>query len=93
MNERNLYDQIVIEPSKCAGDPAKTIGDLILLLTRQGEVCKVYDDDGFGDVIIIQHGHDEHQEGWGSPSLVWISDEELEDYYSIKGAVTNVEEY
>ena len=85
MDEKILYDQITIDTNRCVEDPAKTIGDLILLLTRQGEVCKVYDDDGSGNVIIIQHGHDEHQEAWGSPSLVWISDEELDDYFSVKG--------
>ena len=55
----------------------KTIGRLLRILMDAGEVCKVREEER--EVLIIEHGHDEQQEYYGSEKLVWVTEDEYDD--------------
>ena len=59
----------------------KDISDFTKMMLKYGNTCKVYLDDT--NIVVVQFGHDEDREAWGSPKLEWITEEEaelLEDY-------------
>lgn len=62
------------------GDNIDTIFDdliaLIKLLTKHDYVCKVRKEVGDDSIIIIEYSHDENQDFWGGPELLWVTPEE-----------------
>lgn len=72
--DKKLYNEIVITRDSWGDKTAERLGDIIITLTKEGEVCKVYDDDD--GIYIIQHNHNEDKEYWGSPVCTWLTEEE-----------------
>ena len=50
------------------------IGTFLKLVTKQGYVCKIYDDDT--DIIVIEYWYSNPD--FGGPYLEWINDEEAD---------------
>lgn len=48
------------------------ISNLLRILTKQGYVCKVYDDDT--NIIVVEYNYGDAE--FGGPYLTWIDDEE-----------------
>lgn len=84
MGKRNqLYNEIVLCTETWGESKInEKLGSIITTLTKEGEWCKVYDDDN--GIYIIQHGHNEDLEYWGGPMLTWLTDEEYEQLESLR---------
>ena len=52
----------------------KDIGTFLKLATKQGYICKVYDDDT--DIIVVEYNYGDP--GFGGPYLEWLEDEEAD---------------
>lgn len=52
----------------------KDIGTFLKLATKQGYVCKVYDDDT--DIIVVEYNYGDPE--FGGPYLEWLDDDELD---------------
>ena len=50
------------------------IGTFLKLATKQGYVCKVYDDDT--NIIVVEYNYGNAE--FGGPYLTWVDDEEAE---------------
>ena len=61
----------------------KDISDFIKLLLKYENTCKIYlDEQG---IVVVEYGHDENRDYWGSSQLMWVTDKETEilnDYRS-----------
>ena len=54
----------------------KDIIDFIKMLLKYGNTCKIYLDEE--EIVVVEYGHDNRTDDWGSPNLEWITDEETE---------------
>lgn len=72
--DEKLYNEIVITKDSWKDKIAEKLGNIIITLTKEGEVCKVYDDDD--GIYIIQHNHNEDKDYWGCPVCTWLTEEE-----------------
>mgnify|MGYP003293383721 CR=1 FL=1 len=89
--KKKIWDEIVLtKDAQGADNFAQKIGELILTLLKENEVCKIYNDDGAGQVFIIEHGHDEHYEVWGCPELIWVEPKDLEMLYDCREGIAHV---
>lgn len=52
----------------------KDIGTFLKLTTKQGYVCKIYDDDT--DIIVVEYDYSNPE--FGGPYLEWLDDDELD---------------
>lgn len=52
----------------------KDVGDFLRLVTQQGYVCKIWDDDN--NIIVIEYAMKDEE--FGGPYLTWLSDEEAD---------------
>ena len=56
----------------------RDIAKFLQLLSKQGNIAVVYDDDV--DIIVIQYDHYESRGNeWGVPNPHWVNDEEFEE--------------
>lgn len=70
------YEQIVLTKDNQGEDLGKVMGDVILLLLKEDEaVCVRAEDCG---VFIIEHNHDNRRDYWGTPTNMWLEDEEVD---------------
>ena len=54
----------------------KDISDFIKLLLKYENTCKIYlDEQG---IVVVEYGHDNRADYWGSPNLKWVTDEETD---------------
>ena len=82
-----LSNEIVLTKDTWKENLAQKIGDIILTLLAEEEVCKIYAEDN--NVFIIQHGHDESISYWGCPTLMWLTDEECEKIEGMRNGITD----
>ena len=65
------------------------VATILRILTRNEEICVVYDDDT--DIIVIQHEHKDKGIGddyWGVPNPYWLEPEDVE-YLESREEATN----
>ena len=84
--EKKLYNELVITKDRQGDELATRLGEVVLLLLKEENTCKIRDDDGSGEVIIIEYEHDNNINYWGSPSLEWLTDDELTSLEAIRAA-------
>ena len=52
----------------------KDIADFIKMLLKYENTCKIYLDEK--GIVVVEYGHDNRMDDWGSPNLMWVTDEE-----------------
>ena len=52
----------------------KDIADFIKMLLKYENTCKIYLDEK--GIVVVEYGHDNRMDDWGSPTLTWVTDEE-----------------
>jgi hypothetical protein len=67
---------IILDKDKCGEKFAETLGNQLLILMEQDNVCKVKYDDC--DLYIIEHENDEEVEYLGGPRLMWLTEDEAD---------------
>lgn len=73
---KKIVNQITLTKERQGEDFAKVLGETILTLLREEEMVSIRDDDT--DILILEHEHDNYKEYWGSPTCVWLEDDEVE---------------
>lgn len=73
---KKIVNQITLTKERQGEDFAKVLGDTILTLLREEEMVSIRDDDT--DILILEHEHDNYKEYWGSPTCMWLEDDEVE---------------
>lgn len=73
---KKIVNQIVLTKDRQGEDFAKVLGETILTLLREEEMVSIRDDDT--DILILEHEHDNYKEYWGSPTCMWLEDDEVE---------------
>lgn len=69
-------NQITLTKERQGEDFAKVLGETILTLLREEEMVSIRDDDT--DILILEHEHDNYKEYWGTPTCMWLEDDEVE---------------
>ena len=54
----------------------KDIADFIKMLLKYENTCKIYLDEK--GIVVVEYGHDNRADYWGSPNLKWVTDEETD---------------
>ena len=72
---KKIVNQIVLTKERQGEDFAKVLGETILTLLREEEMVSVRDDDT--DILILEHEHDNYKDYWGSPTCMWLEDDEV----------------
>lgn len=54
------------------------LASIIEILTKYDYVCKVKKEVNDDTISIIEYCHDEAQDSWGCPNLMWVNQEEAE---------------
>lgn len=73
---KKIVNQIVLTKDRQGEDFAKVLGETILTLLREEEMVSIRDDDT--DILILEHEHDNYKEYWGTPTCMWLEDDEVE---------------
>lgn len=73
---KKIVNQITLTKERQGEDLAKVLGETILTLLREEEMVSIRDDDT--DILILEHEHDNYKEYWGTPTCMWLEDDEVE---------------
>ena len=73
---KKIVNQITLTKERQGEDFAKVLGETILTLLREEEMVSIRDDDT--DILILEHEHDNYKEYWGTPTCMWLEDDEVE---------------
>lgn len=73
---KKIVNQITLTKERQGEDFAKVLGETILTLLREEEMVSIRDDDT--DILILEHDHDNYREYWGTPTCMWLEDDEVE---------------
>lgn len=73
---KKIINQITLTKERQGEDLAKVLGETILTLLREEEMVSIRDDDT--DILILEHEHDNYKEYWGTPTCMWLEDDEVE---------------
>lgn len=82
---KKIVNQITLTKENQGDDFAKVLGETILTLLREEEMVSIRDDDT--NILILEHEHDNYKEYWGTPTCMWLEDDEvelIEDYRADK---------
>lgn len=55
------------------------VAKILKMLMDNNYVCKVRDDERY--CIVIEYEHDENRNSWGSPQLMWLTPDEVEEVW------------
>lgn len=72
---KKIVNQITLTKERQGKDFAKVLGETILTLLREEEMVSIRDDDT--DILILEHEHDNYKDYWGSPTCMWLEDDEV----------------
>lgn len=66
----------------------KDVSDFLRLATKQGYVCKVYDDDT--NIIVVEYNYGDAE--FGGPYLEWLEDDEADLIDNFRNSTDNYQE-
>ena len=72
-------NEIVLSRDKHGDRLWEEVANILRILTKNEEICVVYDDDV--DIIVIQHEHNDkcgHHNVWGVVNPYWLEPEDVE---------------
>lgn len=80
-SNRGDYNEIVLTGETWGEELWNKVGETLNTLTREGNVCIVYNDETSSDIIVIQYQHDDQHshDCWGVANPYWLTAEEVED--------------
>lgn len=82
-----IVNEITLTKERQGENFAKVLGETILTLLREEEMVSIRDDDT--DILILEHEHDNHKEYWGTPTCMWLEDDEVEVIESYRAEKEN----
>ena len=74
----NKVNEIVLSKDTFGDELWPTVAQVLKILTRNEEICTVYDDDI--DIIVIKHEHDDRhgEDYWGATNPYWRTPKQVE---------------
>ena len=82
-NNGKLYNELILTRDAWGDELWHKVGEQLDLLTREGNICVVYNDDVSVGVVIIQYEHDDQHsgDGWGCANPYWLTPDDLDTLY------------